>query len=74
MPRGALLQGSKIAVVDRQSSLRTRSVEVMYADDEFYYIGEGLDESEEVVVSAIGAPIEGLKLRVKNISEKDMVN
>jgi hypothetical protein len=74
VPRGALLQGSKIAVVDRQSSLRTRSVEVMYADDEFYYIDEGLDESVEVVVSAIGTPIEGLKLRVKNIAEKDRVN
>jgi len=74
VPRGALLQDSKIAIVDRQSSLRTRSVEVMYADDEFYYIGEGLGESVEVVVSAIGTPIEGLKLRVKNISEKDVVN
>ena len=74
VPRGALLQGSKIAVVDLQSSLRTRSVEIMYADDEFYYIDEGLDESLEVVVSAIGTPIEGLKLRVKNIAEKDRVN
>lgn len=74
VPRGALLQGSKIATVDGNDSLRTLSVEVMFADDDFYYIGDGLDESVEVVVSAIGTPIEGLKLRVKNSPETGVIN
>jgi hypothetical protein len=46
----------------------------MFADDDFYYIGDGLDESVEVVVSAIGTPIEGLKLRVKNSPETGVIN
>ena len=74
VPRGALLQGSKIASVDHQSSLRTLIVEILFADDDFYYIEGGLDEGLEIVVSAIGTPIEGLKLRVKNVLEKDVVN
>ena len=67
VPRSALLQGSKVAVVDDKQRLRINSVNVVFADEGYYYVSEGLKEGAEVIVSAIGTPIEGLKLEVKNL-------
>jgi RND family efflux transporter MFP subunit len=66
VPRSALLQGSKVAVVDDMQRLRINSVNVVFSDEGYYYVSEGLKEGAEVIVSAIGTPIEGLKLEVKN--------
>ena len=66
VPRSALLQGSKVAVVDDMQRLRINSVNVVFSDEGYYYVSEGLKEDAEVVVSAIGTPIEGSKLEIKN--------
>jgi RND family efflux transporter MFP subunit len=66
VPRSALLQGSKVAVVDDKQRLRINSVNVVFSDEGYYYVSEGLKEGTEVIVSAIGTPIEGLKLEVRN--------
>ncbi|MBT3673326.1 MAG: efflux RND transporter periplasmic adaptor subunit [Porticoccaceae bacterium] len=68
VPRSALLQGSKVAVVDDMQRLRINSVNVVFSDEGYYYVSEGLKEGAEVIVSAVGTPIEGLKLKVKNSS------
>ncbi|MCS5593208.1 MAG: efflux RND transporter periplasmic adaptor subunit [Porticoccaceae bacterium] len=70
VPRSALLQGSKVAVVDDMQRLRIKSVNVEFSDEGYYYVSEGLKEGSEVIVSAIGTPIEGLKLEVKNSTNK----
>lgn len=72
IPRGALLEGSRVAIVDSQSNLRIRDVDVISADDHHYYINEGLEVGMEAILSAIGTPIEGLKLRVRNVPVKEM--
>ena len=66
VPRSALLQGSKVAVVDDMQRLRINSVNVVFSDEGYYYVSEGLKEDAEVIVSAIGTPIEGSKLEIKN--------
>ncbi len=66
VPRSALLQGPKIAVVDDEQKLRINSVNVVFSDEGYYYVSEGLNEGAEIIVSAIGTPIEGQKLEVKN--------
>ena len=66
VPRSALLQGSKVAVVDDMQRLQINSVNVVFSDEGYYYVSEGLKEDAEVVVSAIGTPIEGSKLEIKN--------
>ena len=66
VPRSALLQGSRVAVVDEMQKLQINAVEVVFNDEDYYYISEGLKDDVEVIVSAIGTPIEGIKLEVKN--------
>ena len=66
VPRSALLQGSKVAVVDDMQRLQINSVNVVFSDEDYYYVSMGLKEGAEVIVSAIGTPIEGQKLEVKN--------
>lgn len=66
VPRSALLQGSKVAVVDDMQRLQINSVNVVFSDEDYYYVSAGLKEGAEVIVSAIGTPIEGQKLEVKN--------
>ena len=66
VPRHALLEGSKIALVDDDQRLRLKSIEPIYADKQFYYlsrdIDEGIDDGAEIIVSTIGVPIEGRKV------------
>lgn len=66
VPRSSLLEGSRVGLVDSDDLLRIVSVEVASADDSYYYISAGLDNGKQIVTSALGTPIEGLKLRIKN--------
>ena len=66
VPRSALLEGSRIGLVDRQALLKIVPVEVAATDDNYYYISTGLKDGQQIVTSALGTPIEGLKLRIKN--------
>ena len=66
VPRSALLQGSRVAVVDAMQKLQINAVKVVFNDEGYYYISEGLKNGAEVIVSAIGTPIEGLNVEVKN--------
>ena len=66
VPRSALLEGSRIGLVDSNQLLQIVPVTVASADDQYYYISAGLADGTEIVTSALGTPIEGLKLRVRN--------
>jgi hypothetical protein len=65
LPRIALLQGSKVAIVDPQTRMNIRAVEVIFSDDSYYYV-RGLNDGVQVITSALGTPIEGLKLQLRN--------
>jgi hypothetical protein len=66
VPRSALLEGSRVGMVGSEQLLVIVPVTVASGDDDYYYISEGLEDGDEIVISALGTPIEGLKLRVKN--------
>ena len=66
IPRSALLEGSRVGLIDSEQMLKIVSVTVVHADDQYYYLSNGLTEGMEIVISALGTPIEGLKLRVRN--------
>lgn len=71
IPRHALLEGNRIALVDNDQRLRLKPVEPIYADKQFYYLNpavkEGIEEGAEIVVSTIGVPIEGMKVAPQKI-------
>jgi multidrug efflux pump subunit AcrA (membrane-fusion protein) len=66
IPRSALLEGSRVGLIDSEQMLKIVPVTVVHADDQYYYLSNGLTEGMEIVISALGTPIEGLKLRVRN--------
>jgi hypothetical protein len=39
-----------------------RSVEPIYADRQFYYLLDEVEEGDEIIVSTLGVPIEGMRV------------
>ncbi|MDG0969861.1 MAG: efflux RND transporter periplasmic adaptor subunit [Porticoccaceae bacterium] len=68
IPRGALLRGSKVAVVDDSQRMSIKSVTLKFSNEDFYYVSDGLEPGAQIIVSAIGTPVEGLKLEISNKS------
>jgi len=62
LPRHALREGEKVWVFD-DGSLRILDVDVARADRERVYVSAGLKEGDEVVVSALDAVTDGMKVR-----------
>ena len=62
VPRHAMLEGNKVALVDAQSRLRLTPVESSFGNDEFYFVSAGVKEGDELIVSALGIPIDGMKV------------
>ena len=63
VPRHALLEGDNIAAVDEDNRLRLKKVEKVFGDDQFYYITNGLEEGVEIIVSAVGIAIDGMRVK-----------
>jgi len=66
IPRHAMLQGNKVALVDAEQRLRLKVVEPIFGDEAFYYLADGLEEGDEIIISAIGVPIEGMRVSPDN--------
>ncbi|MDG2502541.1 MAG: efflux RND transporter periplasmic adaptor subunit [Porticoccaceae bacterium] len=70
VPRHAMLEGSKVALVDAQSRLRLTPVESQFGNEDFYFVSAGMTDGDELIVSALGIPIDGMKVNPqKNISD-----
>ncbi len=74
IPRNALLEGSKIALVDADKRLRLRSVEPIYADRQFYYLLDEVEEGDEIIVSTLGVPIEGMRVTPETMELAEVVS
>jgi RND family efflux transporter MFP subunit len=63
LPRDALREGDVVLIVDDESNVRTRSVDVLRIDSDRVVIGGGLADGERVVVTALRAVVEGMRVR-----------
>ena len=66
VPRGALLQGSRVAVVNEDQTLSFRKVKVLFSDENYYFVNEGLESGMELIISAVGTAVDGMPLQVRN--------
>jgi len=66
VPRGALLQGSRVAVVNEDQTLSFRKVKVLFSDENYYFVNEGLESGVELIISAVGTAVDGMPLQVRN--------
>ena len=65
LPRSGLIKGNRVGTVDANDELRLLDVEIIHADDEYYYV-TGLTGELAVVESSLGPPVDGLKVQIKN--------
>lgn len=63
IPRRALRNGNQVWVVDEQSQLQRRSVDVLYKGKESIYIKSGLRDGDLVVLSQLDIAVDGMKVR-----------
>jgi RND family efflux transporter MFP subunit len=64
LPRVALLPGGRVLVVDDESRLRIRDVEVVQARVDDVVIASGVEDGERVVVSPVELPVDGTLVRI----------
>lgn len=65
IPREAFRDNSRIWVLLGDGTLDIRTVQPVWRDSERVYLKKGLEDEEQVVLSNISAPIEGMKLRAE---------
>lgn len=63
LPRSALRSGDQVLVVDDEDRLRFRNVTVLRRDQEDVLIRGGLETGERINISALEAPVEGMRVR-----------
>ena len=64
IPRITLLDRSQVLILTEDSELELREVAVVRREAEVVYVSEGLAQGEQVVTSAIDAPVNGMKVVV----------
>ena len=64
LPRAVMRSGERFLIVDEQDRLRFREVEILRFEDDRVLVTAGLEAGDRVCVSALEAPVEGMKVRV----------
>ncbi len=62
VPRSALKDGNKLLLVTPENTLHVQEVEVRWRNADAVWIGAGLSDGDKVIVSNIGAPVEGMTI------------
>lgn len=63
VPRLAVRGSNQVMVVDAEQKLRLRDVHIVRSDADHAYIDGGIAEGEQVIVSSLPAPVDGMTVR-----------
>jgi RND family efflux transporter MFP subunit len=63
VPRLALRGADRLMFLDEESRLQLRTVDVLRTDADYAYLSGGAKSGERIIVTAIDAPINGMKVR-----------
>jgi RND family efflux transporter MFP subunit len=63
VPRSALRENSRVWIADEEDTLRVRPVTVVRREGETVMIGDGLEEGERLILTALTGAADGMKLR-----------
>ena len=67
-------ENNKVWLMDDESQLEIRPIQVIFRDGDQVYVTEGLTEGENLVVTDIAAPVEGMPLRIAPIEEQTLAS
>lgn len=73
LPRSALKDNESVWIASDDNKLEIRPIEVIWRDKSIVLIKDGLNENEQLVISNIPTPVEGLPLRI-NIKKQSPIN
>ncbi len=74
LPHSAVRSSNQVMVMDQEQRLRTRTVNVLRTDKDFVYIDEGIRNGEQIIVSPVPVPIEGMRVATEESFETASVN
>ncbi len=63
IPRHSLRGMNRILIMDTQHRLRLREVNILFTDEDYVYVKEGVSLDEYAIVSAIEEPVDGMSVR-----------
>lgn len=70
LPRAALHDGDQVYVMTPENTLAIKAIGVLWRRPDTVLVGSGLADGDKIVTSPIGAPVEGMKLRTKDVAAK----
>jgi RND family efflux transporter MFP subunit len=62
LPHSAVRSSNQVMIMDQEQRLRIRTVNVLRTDTENVYVDSGLNDGEQVIVSPVPVPIEGMRV------------
>ena len=65
LPRSALRDGDRVLIVDKESRLRFRAVEVLRREGDNVYISKGLKAGEKVCLSPLLVVVDGMRVTAR---------
>lgn len=71
IPRTALAGGDRLVMVDAESKLRIRPVEVVWGNRDTAYVRAELEPPVRVVTSALEAPVDGMAVRLEGMEDAE---
>ena len=66
IPRQSIYRGETLWLVEEDSTIRPARVEVVRADENFFYVSDGLVEGDRYCATAVEQPLPGMKVRVSS--------
>lgn len=66
IPRSALRDSTRVWVMNEKGELEFREVRLIFKDQDKVFVDQGLEEGDQIVVSTIPIPIEGMNLKVRS--------
>jgi len=67
VPRSALRGSSQLLFVDSDERIRIRDVNVIRSDSKFAYVQGGAETGERICLTALGSPVNGMKVRTLTV-------
>jgi RND family efflux transporter MFP subunit len=70
IPRSALRAGAQVHTLDAADRVRSRVVEIVYSDEQHAVVSKGLSPQERLVITALGAGMEGQQVKPASAGNK----
>ena len=68
VPRRAVREGGTVYVMDSANQLSTREIRIGWSLEDSVIVRSGVEAGEQVIVSRVNAPVDGMRLRVNDNS------